>query len=533
MMRTVRPCHAAVLGTLLLVVGALAGTGLAQPSGGELTFAVNQEADMLDLQVGSSRYDLVVAAQIYDTLLFLTEEGEYLPWLAEEVTVNDDATEYTIRLRPGVTFHDGTPLDAEALAFNFDRIVDPATQSAKAIGEMGPYDRTEVVDELTVVVHFSDSYPGFLAAISDWRSGGPHSPTAIQADPTGYRFAPVGTGPFRFVEWVQGSRIVLERNPDYAWPRPGTSHEGPPLLDRVVFRTIAEDGSRVVSLRNREVDGILRLPPQELAGIENDPNYTVLRATLPGSGVILVVNAGKPPTDDLAFRQALLHVVSPDQISRVGYFGAWPPHRGSVLSESNPNFVDIDDMFPFDPERAAQLLDEGGWELGADGVRVKDGHRAELVYIGFPSPETTRTLELIQSLVQPLGIRIQILELESGAIQRARQAGEHHIAHLTFIYTDSHFLRTLFHSENIGSGWNFIHLPDPELDALLEAVQVEPDLDRRAELAEQIQRYMLEQGYVLPTVYQHTITVYGDHVQNPETYPVYGEAPYFYATYLD
>ena len=531
-MRITRPLKVALLGALLLV-SALSGTAAAQNVGGELVFGVNREADMLDLHVGSSRYDLVPAAQIYDTLLFLTEDGEFLPWLAEEVTFNDDATEYTIRLRPGVTFHDGTPLDAEALKFNFDRIVDPATMSAKAAGEMGPYNRTEVIDDLTVVVHFDASYPGFLAAISDWRSGGPHSPAALQNDPDGYRFAPVGTGPFRFVEWVQGNRIVLERNPDYAWPRPGTRNDGPAYLDRVVFRTIAEDGSRVVSLRNGEIDGLLRLPPQELASFANDPNFVVTRATLPGSGVLLIVNAGKAPTNDLAFRQALLHVVSPDQISRVGYFGAWPPHRGSVLSESNPDFVDVSDMFPFDPERAAQLLDEGGWVMGGDGVRVKDGTRAELLYIGFPSPETTRTMELIQSLVAPLGIRIQIMELESGAIQSARQAGEHHIAHLTFIYTDSHFLRTLFHSENMGSGWNFIHKVDEDLDALLEAVQVEADLERRAELADRIQRHVLEQGYVLPTVYQHTINVYGPHVNDVESYPVYGEAPYFYDTWLD
>jgi peptide/nickel transport system substrate-binding protein len=530
---TTRTIKRALLASLLTTLALVAGFALGQRSGGELAFGVNREADMLDLHVGSSRYDLVPAAQIYDTYLFLNEAGEYLPWLAESVEANADTTQYTIRLRPGVTFHDGTPLDAEAVRFNFDRIVDPATRSAKAVGDMGPYARTEVVDDLTVVVHFSAPYPGFRAALADWRAGGPHSPTAIQADPEGYRFKPVGTGPFRFVEWVQGSRIVLERNPDYAWPRPQTSNTGPAYLDRVVFRTIAEDGSRVVSLRNREIDGLLRLPPQELASFDGDDRFVIRRATLPGSGVILVVNAGKPPTDDLNFRQALLHAVSPDQIARIGYLGAWPAHRGSVLSESNPDFLDLSGTFDFDLERAAQLLDEGGWTMGRDGVRVKDGNRAELVYIGFPSPETTRTMELVQALVEPLGIRITITELESGAIHRARQAGEHHIAHLTFIYTDANFLRTLFHSENMGTGWNFIHYADAELDALLEAVQVEPNPERRTQITHEIQSMMLERGYVLPTVYQHTINVFGAHVQDAESYPVYGEAPYFYDTYLD
>jgi peptide/nickel transport system substrate-binding protein len=521
-----RPLTAA----LLLLAALLSGIGFAQRAGGELVFGVNREADMLDLHVGSSRYDLVPAAQIYDTYLFLTPSGEYLPWLAEEVIVNADATAYTIRIRPGVTFHDGTPLNAAAAKFNFDRIVDPATASRAAIGDMGSYLGSDVIDDLTLVVRFAQPYPAFWTALSDWRAGGPHSPTAIAADPAAYRFHPVGTGPFRFVEWVQGSRIVFERNPDYAWPRPDQQHSGPALLDRVVFRTIPEDASRVVSLRNGEIDGLLRLPPQDVATFKADRNFVVVEDTLPGSGVLIVVNAGKMPTSDLAFRQALLHVTSPDLVARVGYFNAWPAHRGSVLSTPNPGFLDLSGMYPFDLEAAARLLDQGGWVRGADGIRVKDGVRAELVYIGFPSGETTRTLELMQANLLPLGVGIDIRELDAGAIQAARQAGDHHIAHLTFIYKDAGFLRTLFHSENIGRGWNFTHKPDAELDAKLEAIQVTADLTARNAIVADVQRYMLEQALVIPTVYQHTVNVFSNRVQGAQSYPVYGEAPYFYAT---
>lgn len=520
------------LSVALVVLGAAAMTvATAQQQGGELVFAVNREADMLDLHVGSSRYDLVVAAQIYDTYLVLTPEGEFVPWLAEEVTSNDDATEYTIRLRPGVTFHDGTPLNAEAVKFNFDRIVDPATASAAAVGDMGSYAGSEVVDDLTLVVRFEEPFPGFWYALSDWRAGGPHSPTAIQADPAGYRFKPVGTGPFRFVSWTQGDRIVLERNPDYAWPRPGTNHEGPAYLDRVVFRTIVEDQSRLVSLRNGEIDGMLRVAPQDVAALKSDPSFSVVEATLPGSGVIIVINANKPPTNDLAMRQAIINAASPDLMARVAYFNAWPAHRSSVLSSPNPGFVDLSGTYSYDIEEARRLLDEAGWVPGPDGIRVKDGARAELVYIGFPSPETTRTVELMQANLQPLGVAITIRELDSGAIQAARQAGEHNLAHLTFIYKDAGFLRTLFHSENIGSGWNFVHLPDPELDQMLEAIQETVDPAARNEVIAEVQRRMFEQGYVLPVVYQHTINAYRSSVVDAENYPVYGEAPYFYDTY--
>jgi len=500
---------------------------------GEVVFAVNREADMLDLHVGSSRYDLVPAAQLYDTYLFLTPSGEFLPWLAESVTANADATEYTIVIRPGVTFHDGTPLDAAAAKYNFDRIVDPATASRAAVGDMGSYTGSEVVDERTLVVRFARLYPAFFYSLADWRAGGPHSPTAIAKDPAAYRFAPVGTGPFRFQSWTVGDRIVLERNPDYAWPRPDLTETGPARLDTVVFRTIAQADSRVVALRNGEIDGLLTLPPQELAAIAADARFQVLSATLPGSGVLIIINGGKLPTSDLAFRQALLHVASPEQIADVGYFNAWPAHRGSVLSAPNPGFLDVAGAYPFDLEAAAALLDGAGWVPGNDGVRVKDGVRAELTYIGFPSGETTRTLELMQALLDTIGVKITIKELDAGAIQAARQAGEHHIAHLTFIYKDPGFLRTLFHSENIGRGWNFTHRPDAALDALLESIQTTADATARQALVDQAQQYMIDQALVIPTVYQQQITVYSARLDGVETFPVYGESPYFYLTTKD
>jgi peptide/nickel transport system substrate-binding protein len=335
------------------------------------------------------------------------------------------------------------------------------------------------------------------------------------------------------VEWVQRDRIVLEPNLDYAWPRPGSKHEGPPYLDRIVYRIIPEDQSRTVALNTGEISGNLRVPPQDVAGLEGNPDFTLMKATLPGTGVIIVVNGGKPPTDDLAVRQAILHMTSLDQIARIGYFNAWPPHRGSVLSAPNPDFIDLSDMYPYDPERAAQLLDEAGWVPGPNGIRIKDGQRAELLYIGFPSAETTRVLEFMQATLQPLGIGVVIRELDSGAIQDARQAGEHNLAHLTWIFKDAGFLRTLFHSENIGDGWNFTHVADQTLDSLLEQGESEADSAARTEIYHQVQRRILEQALVIPTVYQEAIVAFRSNVKDVELYPVYGEAPYFYDAYVE
>ena len=511
------------------LVGLLLLTGIGFVSAQEIVYAVNREAGMLDLHVGSSRYDVVVAANIFDTYLYLTDDGEYLPWLAEEVTMSDDARVFTMRLRPGVTFHDGTPLDAAAVQYNFDRIVNPDTQSRAAIGDLASYERTEIVDDLTVTVHFADPHPAFWFALSDWRAGGPHSPTALEADPEGFARAPVGTGPFKFVEWIERDHITLERYEDYDWPYPRAGHSGPALPERIVFRTIPEDQSRVIAVTTGEVDAAMRIPPQSVAELSSNSDISIVSRVLPGTGVILVVNGSKAPTDDLAVRQALQWAIDPAIVSRVGYFNSWEAHLGSVMSAPNPSFVDLSDMYGFDVEQAEQILEDAGWtDSNGNGIRDKDGNEAVLQYIGFPNPETTRVIELLQATLRPIGMDVEILELDTGAIQTARQAGDHNIAHLTWIFKDGGFLRTLFHSENIGGGWNFTHYPIAEVDELLVRAETEADLAARGAIIEQVQTIMLEEAIVIPTVYQQQINAIRNNVQGIVLYEVYGEAPYFY-----
>ncbi len=516
---------------LLLIASALVSSFAF--SQGEILYGMNREPDMFDLHVGSSRYDLVVAANIFDTYLYLTDEGEFLPWLAEEVIMSDDAKTYTMKLRPDVTFHDGTALNAEAVKFNFDRIVNPDTASRAAIGDLGSYESTEIIDNLTVEVNFSEPHPAFWFALSDWRAGGPHSPTALMEDADAFKRAPVGTGPFRLVEWIERDRIVIEPYENYNWPYPRAEREGVARPDRVTFRIIPEDQSRVIALSTGEINAAMRIPPQSVAELENNRDTYLASATLPGTGVILIVNGSKAPTNDLAVRQALLHATSAEQINRISYFNTHVTHLGSVLSSPNPGFVDLQEMYPTDLEKAAQLLDDAGWVPGADGIRVKDGVRAELVYIGFPSAETTRALELMQATLKTIGMDIIIQELDSGAIQKARQDGDHNIAHLTWIFKDPGFLRTLFHSENIGTGWNFTHMPDPDLDALLEIGETMSDPTERLALYGDIQRHLLETAIVLPTVYQQQINAFRNEVQGIKLYEVYGEAPYFYDAYVE
>jgi peptide/nickel transport system substrate-binding protein len=519
-------------GAALLVIGLVAvlamGVAAAAPAtGGSITYATNREPDMLDVNVGSSRYDRWVTASIYDQLLSMDRSGKIGPWLAESWTVSGDARVFTFKLKAGVEFHDGTPFNAQAVKFNFDRIMNPETKSTSAIGLLGEYDKTEVVDPMTVRVSFKRPHPGFLPNLTDVTLG-IQSPAAMQKFGADYVRNPVGTGPFMFKEWVRRDRIVLVKNPKYNWGPVWARHKGPAYLDQVTIRMIPEDGSRVAALEAGQLDGIGRVPPQNATQLRIDKRWTVVNAVLPGTGVILVVNGNRPPTNELPFRRALEHMMDVDEAARIAYFAQYFPHRGGILSTPNPFFLNTNKMYGYNPQRAEQLLEEAGWRRGPDGIRAKGGVRASLVYIGFPSIETTRTMEWMSANLRRIGVELTIRELETGAIHRARQTGQHNLAHLTFIFLDPGFLRTLFHSENAGGGWNFVHAKDADVDRLLEQGQTEPDAAKRKGIYEAAQRRMMEQGFILPVVYQHQISAFKGSVQNAYMYPVLGEYPVFY-----
>lgn len=516
---------------LMMIPGLAVGGPSAATSGGSITYATNREPDMLDVNVGSSRYDRWVTANIYDQLLAMDRSGKIQPWLAESWQVSGDGRVYTIKLRKGVEFHDGTPFNAQAVKFNFDRIVAPDTKSTSAIGLLGEYDRTEVVDANTVRVTFKRPHPGFLPNLTDVTLG-IQSPAAMQKFGADYVRNPVGTGPFMFKEWNRRDRIVLVRNPKYNWGPPWAKHTGPAYLDQVTYRMIPEDGSRVAALEAGQLDGIGRVPPQNAAQLRIDKRWTIVNSVLPGTGVMLVVNGRRPPTDDIAMRKALEHMMDVDEAARIAYFSQWFPHRGSLLSTPNPYFLNTGKMYPFNPQKAEQILEEGGWRRGPDGIRAKGNVRARLVYIGFPSAETTRTMEWMGANLRRIGVELTIRELETGAIHRARQQGEHNLAHLTFIFLDPGFLRTLFHSENSGGGWNFYHQKDPEIDRLLEQGETEVDAAKRKQVYESVQRRMMEQAFILPVVYQHQISAFKNTIVNAFMYPVLGEYPYFYDAYI-
>ena len=463
--------------------------------GGEIVVGLNLEPDNLDPAVTPYAVSHSVMMNIFDTLVWRANDGSFLPGLAESWEVSDDGKAYTFTLREGVTFHDGTPFNAEAVKFTFDHIVDPESRSGFASSLLGPYDHTEIVDDLTAKVHFKEPYAPFLDSASQAFLG-IVSPTAVQADREAFLRNPVGTGFMKFDEWVHNDHITLSRNPDYNWASPLFEHSGPAYLDKVTFRFYTDMPTRLAALEAGDADLIQTPPYNEIQRLQDDDRYGVNLVINPGLPVVLILDSTKAPTDDLAVRQALNLALDRQFVVDQGMFGFTRPSYGP-LWESTPYYSsEVEGLYPYDPEKAKQLLDEAGWVAGADGIREKDGQR---LTISLASTDfLTPFRDISQALWSEVGIEVNVQTMTNAAAVEAMSNSEVNAAGQAWISSDPVVLSNLFHSKNISGGFAWSKFSDPHLDDLLERGESTVDEDERAQIYAEVQQIVMENALIIP-----------------------------------
>ncbi len=312
------------------IVALFAGAAAAQKQGGSITVGLELDIPGLDpIKVGV--YDTAAesaAALIFDTLTTLDDIGKAVPKLAESWTHSDDFKTWTFKLRPGVKFHDGTPFNAQAVAFNYARQKDPNNHCRCAF-YIQFINKVEAVDDLTVVFHLRDPSVDLPAVISPPAVNNPiHSPTAIQKLGDDYNRNPVGTGPFVLKSWLAGDRLVLERNADY-W------NKGHPYLDRVVLRPLPDAQARFASLQSGESDLVWddEFDSDNILRAKNDPALTVHSYT--GSGAtVYAFNTKGAPFEDARVRQALVMALDRTRMSQAITGGLSKPGSRTTASRS-------------------------------------------------------------------------------------------------------------------------------------------------------------------------------------------------------
>lgn len=488
---------------MALALSALASAGLAQR-----TLVFGHEGEPVNLESGNITDGVSIYAQrqIYDTLVdFKAGSTDPIPALATSWFASPDGKSWTFRLRQGVKFHDGTDFDAAAVQASFDHIVDPATQSRSAATALGPYDRTEVVDDFTVRVVFKEPNGAFLNTVADALFA-PSSPAALQQSGAAYGQRPVGTGPYMFKEWVPDDHVTLVRNPAYAWPSPAFTNQGPGLLDELVFRIIPDATTRVNALKTGEVDLAENLPPQDVVGFQGDANFQIFNASVTGMPYSIMVNAQKTPTDDVKVRQALQFAVSQDDIVAVLYQGVYEPSHNVFLPGTLGYDESLDAMYSYDPDRAKQLLDEAGWVLNGD-VREKDGQPLKLNFVNIANFGFDDIALLMQAQFQEVGIQSEISAQSFPTVGETYNKGEHHLANFFYYAVDPYFMRALYACDQIESGFNWMHYCNPELDALVQQGNATADPAERAAIYAQAARIVMEDAVVIPIYEQRAVFV--------------------------
>lgn len=477
--------------------------------GGELTYALATSPDSLD----PHRSGLAVAVRafrtIFDSLVVQGPDNSIQPWLATEWTISDDAKSYTFKLRKDVTFHDGTPFNAEAVKYSFDRIIDPKTQAKNAVALLRPYESSEVIDEYTIKINLATPSSAFLSNLSQAMLG-IVSPTAAEKYGDQFVKNPVGTGPYKFVSWTENADIVVEKNDDYHWGPLIVENKEVPYLDKITFKIIPEEATRIGSVQSGQVLAAETVPPQNIVSLKNDPNSQLLQVDTIGLPYTLFFNQRKEPWNDVKARKAVQLAVDVDAIVKTLYLDtysrAWSPLTPGILgydeSLENKNKVDL--------EKANQLLDELGYVEGADGIREKDGKKLIVNYVdGTPNREKRNDIAvIIQQQLKKVGIKVEI-NITKDIASVVQQNADYDLYGNSQVNSDPNALRAFYHTttpeeealvKRLGGG------SDPEIDQWLEEGTVELDPAKRIEIYKKVQQKIIDEAWILPIyVFPYTV----------------------------
>ncbi|WP_047524007.1 ABC transporter substrate-binding protein [Microbacterium sp. ZOR0019] len=519
---------AALVATTALVLSACATPG-SDGDGGELVWSIegaNLSAGHMDPQVSQLDVSGMVQRAVLDSLVFQEDDGSFSPWLAKDWTVSDDSTEYTFTLRDDVTFTDGEKFDAAAVKANFDRIVDPETASAQAASMLGAdfYEGTEVVDEHTVTVTFTQPYAPFLQAASTPQLGF-YSPAVLETSAdklkAGGPDITVGTGPFELTEYTPDQEIVYTRNDDYAW---GPHDTKAPKFETLRVEIQPEAAVRTGVVTSGEADLASNIPPN-LAKDLGD-GITVDSIEYPGLPYSLYLNEKYGVFADEKVRQAFARGIDIDAAVEEIYFGQFP-RAWSILGSTTPGYdSSLEGSWPFDQDAANTLLDEAGWTArDTDGIRMKDGERLSVRWIAWtPVPDDRAALaNAIQSDLKGIGFEVEREVLEPGAYNEQYEPKTFDLTDWGFSGVDPDLLRSHLHTDGFQ---NASQVSDPQIDALLEQAVATSDQDQRNELYTQLQQWNAEYTAIVPLYSPSAITAVGDRVEGLQ-YDLYGR-PLFY-----
>ncbi len=459
------------------------------PRGGTLVVRLDSDIIGVDPHGASAGIDRNVYTSVYDGLVTVDENLNIVPSLAESFETPDDRT-YIFKLRPNVTFHDGTVCDAAAVKWNFDWILDEVNASPRR-SELVDIQEVLVDDPLTVRIILKNPFAPFLAIISD-RAGYIVSPAARQQYGADYQRNPVGTGPFRFVEWVKDDHITFRRFEEH-W------EEGVPYLDEIRYRPIPDATVALTELKTNNIDFFFGIDPKDVEDVKSTPNLQYLE----GLGVGyqgLWINMVQGPLANKALREAVAFAVDREALFAAAYYGVGQIAHGPIPPSS----------WAFDPDFRSRSRD-----LDQAKAKLVEGGQPN----GFPlvlkvanTPLGRTITQIVQANLKEIGIAVEIQTLEFGALLEAGEQGAFDALSLGWsgrIDPDGN-IQPIFHS---GGAFNYGNYNNPQVDQLIADGRATTDREERTRIYREIQRIVNDDAAYVFTYFPPASFGAADYVQ--------------------
>ncbi len=358
--------------------------GVVAAQGTTLVFGLSGNPDTLDPQKTAGTLTFQVVKSFYDTLVEPDQSGKIVPALAQSWNISPDGLTWTFSLRKDVSFQNGQPFTSKDVKATLDRIMDEKTASPKR-SEYAAIKSIRTPDAYTVVLTLSQPYAPLLATLaSGWSAILPSELIA-----SGHNFAtePMGTGPFKFDKWIRDSKITMVRNDKY-WIK------GTPKLPKVDFQIIPERSVQVQGLGVGSIDALEFIDPDDLPMLRTNPKVTI-KKELSSLIMVMAMNCAREPLSDLRVRQAVNFAIDKQTVLDVAYGGG--KVGSTFLDTGNPYYTDFSSLYPYNPEKARQLLKEAGV-----------GNREFTIAVPQNYPLHVKAAELMQQMLAKVGMNVKI-----------------------------------------------------------------------------------------------------------------------------
>ncbi len=481
--------------------------------GGTIKIGSFQNIDTLDAHNTTFITACAIHNNIYNGLLKITSTDgksvDFKPELAREWEVQGDRV-HVFRLHKGVTFHNGDPCTSADIKWNLERVKDK-TQAPIHAWKLALLESIETPDPLTIKLSFAKPYPFLRVAFtgSTGRAATILSPRAVKEKGKAYGRSPVGTGPFKFVEWKEGDFILLERYADY-WDKDAAGGKLP-YLDKVLFKFIIEPSTLVAALKTGEVDGINNVAPQFVADLRKDPKLNVYTA-VGGNWRCMHMNMAKEPFSDKNLRKAVAFALDRQEILTRVQFGEGIIAHGPISPPMggfyDPAFETGKNGQYFDLEQAKQLVKQSKYANGA-----------EVLLLSNNSGIDPRQAEVVQAQLAKIGVKVNI-ELADSPTFRRRWLQEKQWD-LVQIQWDADLDpdETLYPELHSSEAWNAGKWVNPDFDKMVEGARSEADFKKRKKFYEEAVRLIIEDAPVAILLHMNELKVFHKYVKGFQMIP--------------